>query len=218
MLNITEQNKQELSNLTIEQKEHILKESENVDVILYLLKDSIYDKYVYFTLLMIYSKSSYIEIAELAFDLGKKLFDKHTIIDLCTNKYDLISDKISNIAFEYILSYKLFESFRLDEFELMLFVIKGKTDYIKSKSFELGLPFFQCSNFLYICKFDQSNLNFAERSFDLGYKDFTKKDIKEIYQMSKKDSFKKKIEEINILSYEELNYDDLDSECLKKYM
>ena len=36
--------------------------------------------------------------------------------------------------------------------------------------------------------------------------------------MSKKDSLKKKIEEMNILSYEELNYDDLDSECLKKYM
>ena len=90
MLNITEQAKQELSNLTIEQKEKILIESRNVDIILYLLKDSIYDKYVYFRLLM----SSYIEIAELAFDLGKKLFDKHTIIDLCTNKYELISDKI----------------------------------------------------------------------------------------------------------------------------
>ena len=215
MLNITEQAKQELSNLTIEQKEKILIESRNVDIILYLLKDSIYDKYVYFRLLM----SRYIEIVELAFDLGKKLFDKHTIIDLCTNKFELISDKISNIAFEYILTDKLFESFKLDEFELMLLTINGKTNYIKSVSFELGLRFFQCSNFLYICKFDQSNLNFAERSFDLGYnKHFDKKDIKEIYQMSKKDSLKKKIEEMNILSYEELNYDELDSECLKKYM
>ena len=214
MLNITEQVKQELSNLTIEQKEKILIESRNVDIILYLLKDSIYDKYVYFRLLM----SRYIEIVELAFDLGKKLFDKNTIIDLCTNKFELISDKIPNIAFEYIISDKLFESFRLDEFELMRLTINGKTDYIKSKSFELGLPFFQCSNFLYICKFDKSNLDFAEISFELGLKYFTKKDIKEIYQMSKKDSLKKKIEEMNILSYEELNYDDLDSECLKKYM
>ena len=214
MLNITEQAKQELSNLTIEQKEKILIESRNVDIILYLLKDSIYDKYVYFRLLM----SRYIEIVELAFDLGKKLFDKHTIIDLCTNKFELISDKIPNIAFEYIISDKLFESFRLDEFELMRLTINGKTDYIKSKSFELGLPFFQCSNFLYICKFDKSNLDFAEISFEFGYKDFTKKDIKEIYKMSKKDSLKKKIEEMNILSYEELNFDYLDSECLKKYM
>ena len=214
MLNITEQAKQELSNLTIEQKEKILIESRNVDIILYLLKDSIYDKYVYFRLLM----SRYIEIVELAFDLGKKLFDKHTIIDLCTNKFELISDKIPNIAFEYIISDKLFESFRLDEFELMRLTINGKTDYIKSKSFELGLPFFQCSNFLYICKFDKSNLDFAEISFELGLKYFTKKDIKEIYQMSEKDSLKKKIEEVNILSYEELNYDELDSECLKKYM
>ena len=214
MLNITEQVKQELSNLTIEQKEKILIESRNVDIILYLLKDSIYDKYVYFRLLM----SRYIEIVELAFDLGKKLFDKNTIIDLCTNKFELISDKIPNIAFEYIISDKLFESFRLDEFELMRLTINGKTDYIKSKSFELGLPFFQCSNFLYICKFDKSNLDFAEISFELGLKYFTKKDIKEIYQMSEKDSLKKKIEEMNILSYEELNYDELDSECLKKYM
>ena len=214
MLNITEKVKLELSSLTIEQKEKILSESRNVDIILYLLKDSIYDKYVYFRLLM----SRYIEIVELAFDLGKKLFDKNTIIDLCTNKFELISDKIPNIAFEYIISDKLFESFRLDEFELMRLTINGKTDYIKSKSFELGLPFFQCSNFLYICKFDKSNLDFAEISFELGLKYFTKKDIKEIYQMSEKDSLKKKIEEMNILSYEELNYDELDSECLKKYM